>query len=149
MHAIGRAVAVTVTIACLSLSATGPKPPINMGAGELALKGYDVVAYANGKAMKGEPEHAYRWQGAVWQFANAGNRARFVQAPEKYAPQFGGYCAWAISRGYTADVDPEVFEIVEGKLYLIYSKSVQLRWDQDVTGNIAKAEANWPAVLNK
>ena len=115
--------------------------------GELAIKGYDVVAYETGAATRGAPEYTYRWSGAVWQFATAKNRDRFVKDPEKYAPQFGGYCAWAVSRGYTADVDPESFRIVDGKLYLIYSKSVQVRWEQDIPGNIAKAAANWPAVL--
>lgn len=133
----------------LAASATGPKPPVNTAGSELAIKGYDAVAYGSGGALKGKPDYTYRWNGAVWQFASAENRTRFSRSPEKYAPQFGGYCAWAVSRGYTADVDPEVFEVVDGKVYLIYSKTVQVRWDQDVPGNIAKAEANWPAVLNK
>jgi len=131
------------------IAATGPKSPVNTGGGELAIKGYDVVAYTSGVAAPGKAQFTHRWNGAVWQFATARNRDRFAKTPEKYAPQFGGYCAWAVSRGYTADVDPEVFQIVDGKLYLIYSKSVELRWDQDVAGNIAKAQANWPAVLNK
>ena len=140
---------ITVAATDCAAIATGPKPPVNTSAGELAIKGYDTVAYLTGTATKGSPQFAYRWNGAVWHFTTAKNRDRFAKAPEKYAPQFGGYCAWAISRGYTADVDPEVFRIVDGKLYLIYSKSVEMRWDQDVQGNIAKAEANWPAVLNK
>jgi hypothetical protein len=131
------------------IAATGPKSAVNTGGGELAIKGYDVVAYLTGAAVQGKPQFTYRWNGAVWQFSTAKNRDRFAKAPGRYAPQFGGYCAWAISRGYTADVDPEVFQIVGGKLYLIYSKSVELRWNQDVSGNIAKAQANWPAVLNK
>jgi len=143
-------VAFTAVVAtAYAATATGPKPPVNTGGGELAIKGYDVVAYLTGTATKGNPQFAYRWNGAVWQFATAKNRDRFKKSPEKYAPQFGGYCAWAISRGYTADVDPEVFRIIDGKLYLIYSKSVEMRWEQDVQGNIAKAEANWPVVLNK
>jgi hypothetical protein len=89
------------------------------------------------------------WNGAVWRFVSAEHRDVFVKDPERYAPQFGGYCAWAISRGYTADADPDAWRIVDGRLYLIYSKAVQRRWEQDVEGTIVKARANWPAVLEK
>ena len=99
--------------------------------------------------MKGDPRFEYRWKDAVWLFTSRANRARFIKDPERYAPQFGGYCAWAISRGYTADADPEAWRIIDGRLYLIYSKTVQRRWEQDVEGNIAKARANWPSVLDK
>jgi len=68
----------------------------------------------------------------------------FAADPAKYAPQFGGYCAWAVSRNYTADIDPAAWKIVGGKLYLNYSKGVQQKWETDVTGNLSKAEANWP-----
>ena len=126
------------------------KPAVNKGPGDLAIRGYDPVAYAVARAAtKGSPKFEYRWKDAVWQFASASNRARFIKDPERYAPQFGGYCAWAISRGYMADADPEAWRIVDGRLYLIYSKTVQRRWEQDIDGNIVKARANWPAVLDK
>jgi len=67
--------------------------------------------------------------------------------PAAYAPQYGGYCAWAVSQGYTASTDPHAWRIVDGKLYLNYSKGVQKRWQQDIPGNIAKGDANWPKVL--
>jgi len=77
------------------------------------------------------------------------HRDLFTATPGKYAPQFGGYCAWAVSRGYTADGDPDAWTIVDGSLYINYSKAVRAQWAQDIPGNIAKGRANWPAVLNK
>ena len=123
---------------------------LNTGRGELAVHGYDVVAYTtDGAAIRGRSEYEYRWQGAVWRFTTADHRNQFEQHPEQYAPQFGGYCAWAVSRGYTADIDPHAWRIVDGKLYLNYSKRVQRMWEQDISGNIAKGMANWPRVLTK
>jgi hypothetical protein len=137
-------------VSASTIAAADSKPAVNRGPGDLAIRGYDPVAYVvAGTATKGNPKFAYRWKDAVWQFASAANRTRFIKDPERYAPQFGGYCAWAISRGYTADADPETWRIVDGRLYLIYSKAVQRRWEQDIEGNIAKARANWPAVLDK
>lgn len=113
--------------------------------GDLAVDGYDVVAYfTDGKPTPGDKEHSYDWNGATWRFKSAAHRDLFAAAPEKYAPQFGGYCAWAVSQGYTADADPESWKIVDGKLYLNYNKKVQAQWEQDVAGLITKAETNWP-----
>lgn len=142
---------VLVGLAFVTAAAPVTKPAVNTGdSGELALKGYDVVAYFSaGAPAKGDARFVHRWNEATWQFASAKNRALFARSPEKYAPQFGGYCAWAVSRGYTADFDPEAFRIVEGKLYLIYSTAVERRWEQDIPGNIARAQTNWPAVLSK
>lgn len=132
------------------VSASGPKSAVNKGDADVAVKGYDVVAYAvAGGPVKGAAQFAFRWNDAVWRFSSAENRDRFTKEPVRYAPQFGGYCSWAVSRGYTADIDPTAWRIVDGRLYLNYSKSVQRRWEQDVPGNIAKGQANWPAVLNK
>lgn len=143
-------VAAAILISATAVAASDTKPAVNKGAGGVAIRGYDPVAYLVGNApAKGSPAFEYRWNDAVWQFASSANRARFIKDPGRYAPQFGGYCAWAISRGYTADADPEAWRIVDGRLYLIYSKTVQLRWEQDVEGNIVKARANWPAVLEK
>ena len=82
--------------------------------------------------------------GAAWRFANAANRDAFAADPEAYAPQFGGYCAWAVSEGYTASTVPEAWRIVDGKLYLNYSRRIQSRWERDIPGNIARGTANWP-----
>jgi hypothetical protein len=113
--------------------------------GSLAVDGYDPVAYfTEGKPVEGKKEFSYDWNGAKWRFASAANRELFAAEPPKYAPQYGGYCAWAVAHNYTADSDPEAWAVVDGKLYLNYDKKVQEKWRQDVPGNIAKADQNWP-----
>jgi hypothetical protein len=117
---------------------------------KLALDGHDAVAYFRaGKPVKGSPGHALSWNGASWRFATAENKAAFAAAPESSAPQYGGYCAWAVSQGYTAKGDPNHWRIVAGKLYLNYNASVQKDWEKDIPGRIAKGDKNWPAVLLK
>ena len=112
-----------------------------------AIRGYDPVAYfAEGKPAKGSPDITYRFAGAEWRFASAANRDAFAADPRRYAPQYGGYCAWAVSQGYTAAIDPDAWRIEDGKLYLNYSRSVQRRWERDIPGNIAKADKNWPGL---
>ncbi len=117
---------------------------------DLAVSGYDPVAYfAEGKPVEGKSEFEYKWQGATWHFENARNLAAFKADPAAYAPQYGGYCAWAVSQGYTASSDPKAWKIVGKKLYLNYSKQVQSKWEKDTAGNIDKADKNWPKVLDK
>lgn len=114
-----------------------------------AIHGYDPVAYFHeGKPMEGSGEYTAEYNGAAWRFVNAVHRDMFKAEPEKYAPQYGGYCAWAVAEGYTADIDPEAWTIHEGKLYLNYSLKVREQWDKDREGNIARADANWPGVLD-
>jgi hypothetical protein len=110
--------------------------------------GYDVVAYqTDGEARPGDEALEVAHEGVAYRFATAANRDLFAANPERYLPQFGGYCAWAVAGGYTAHGDPEAWTVVDGKLYLNYSKSIRSRWERDVPGNIAKGEANWPKVL--
>ena len=112
-----------------------------------AIRGYDPVAYfTEGRPVEGQSAHRFEWMGATWSFASAENRAAFEAEPEKYAPRYGGYCAWAVSQGYTASIDPDAWRIVDGALYLNYSLSVQKQWEKDVPGNIAKADVNWPGL---
>jgi YHS domain-containing protein len=127
------------------------KPPVySEFRSKLALDGYDPVAYfKSGKATKGSASHASSWNSASWHFASADNKAAFDANPQAYAPQFGGYCAWAVSEGYTAKGDPNIWRIVGGKLYVNYNASVQRDWAKDTAGNIAKGEKNWPKVLSK
>ena len=114
----------------------------------VAVDGSDMVAYfTQGAPVKGSESHKFDWNGVTWQFASAANRDAFAADPDAYAPQYGGYCAWAVSNGYTASTTPEAWKIVDGKLYLNYSRRVQRRWEQDITARIAAADANWPAVL--
>jgi YHS domain-containing protein len=113
--------------------------------GSVAIEGTDPVAYfVEGKPVEGSSEFEHEWMGATWRFASAANRDLFAADPEKYAPQYGGYCAWAVSQGYTAKIDPEAWTIVGDRLYLNYSKEVRTQWSEDVPGNITKGDANWP-----
>ena len=116
----------------------------------LAIRGYDPVAYfRESKPVRGSDGFRTDWNGATWNFASTANRDAFLADPEKYAPQYGGYCAWAVSQGYTAPVSPEAWRIVGGRLYLNYSKSVQRTWEEDIPGNIAAADGNWPGIRRK
>lgn len=118
---------------------------INRDRSGLAIDGYDPIAYfVDGKPVKGNPALSFDVAGTRYHFASAENRDRFAKDPEQYAPQYGGFCAYAVSRGYTADIDPDAWAVVDGKLYLNYSKRAQRLWQQDVPGNIRKADANWP-----
>jgi hypothetical protein len=136
--------------AVVAVALAGPHPTVNVSRGERALHGFDAVAYfTDNRPIEGSPAFEHRWNGAVWRFSTAANRDTFAKHPARYAPQFGGYCAWAVSRGYTADVDPNAWRIVDGRLYLNYSKRVQKQWEEDVAGNIEKGRRNWPGVLAK
>ena len=133
-----------------AVGAWAAEPPIYEPSGAPAVGGYEPVAYfAEGRPVEGRPDLTYDWRGVTWRFASPADLERFKADPARYAPQFGGYCAWAVSQGYTASADPQAWRIVEDKLYLNYSLDVQKTWEQDVTGNIAKGEANWPQVLDK
>lgn len=116
----------------------------------VAIGGYDPVAYfTDARPVKGKPAFKVMWKGAVWYFASARNRQTFEADPRRYAPQFGGYCAYAVANGYTAKTDPDAWRIHDGRLYLNYSRHVRDLWLADVPGHIARARANWPAVLAK
>ncbi|MBC2601506.1 YHS domain-containing (seleno)protein [Puniceicoccus vermicola] len=117
--------------------------------GSLAIHGYDPVAYfIEKKPVKGEKSFSYEWEGAKWLFASNENLKAFEKAPEKYAPQFGGYCAWAVAHGSTADIDPEVWSVVDGKLYLNYSKDIQKKWNADRAALIKKGNEEWPKIVD-
>jgi YHS domain-containing protein len=113
----------------------------------VAIRGYDPVAYlTKQKAERGSDEFTGVYKGSTFRFQNAANRDLFLANPEKYAPQFNGYCAFGVSRGYKADVSPDAFSVVDGKLYLNYNAEVKTMWSKDVSGYVAKAEEKWPAV---
>lgn len=113
-----------------------------------AIRGYDPVAYfTQGRPVEGSGDYQTDWNGARWSFASAEHKALFDADPEAYAPQYGGYCSWAVAQGYTASVDPEAWRIVDGKLYLNYSADIQQRWESDIEGFISSANSNWPSVL--
>jgi len=97
----------------------------------------------------GKAEFEYQWNGATWRFSSGANLAAFKANPEAYAPQYGGYCAKALSEGNLASIDPRAWKIVDGKLYPNYSADVQAQWLEDIPGNIQKADALWPSVLTE
>jgi YHS domain-containing protein len=143
-------VAVTVLPLVLATALLGQKAPtVYTIKGDLALSGYDAVSYfKDGKPAKGKPEFSYQWMDATWRFSSAENLDAFKTKPEKYAPQYGGYCAFGTSQGHLVSGDPQAWKIVDNKLYLNYNKDVLGFWLQDVPGNIQKADENWPK-LNK
>lgn len=115
-----------------------------------AIRGYDPVAYfTDGKAVKGDSTIAYTYQGANWYFASDQNRTTFKADPEKYAPQYGGYCAYGTSQGHKAPTEPDAWTIDNGKLYLNYNQKVKTLWNKDRPGNIEKANQNWPKVKDE
>jgi YHS domain-containing protein len=117
---------------------------------EGAIRGYDAVEYfISGKALKGAKEFTVEYKGVSWYFVSMENRTRFVESPEKYAPQFGGYCAYAVSQNYTYETDPLAFTIVNDKLYLNYNEKTMLLWRAKNEEYIKAADSNWPAVLNE
>ncbi len=116
----------------------------------VAVGGYDAVAYfAEKKPVKGSKEFSLMHDGVVWLFASAANRDAFKADPAKFTPQYGGYCAYAVSQGYTAKGDPQAWSIVGGRLFLNYDKSVRSSWEKASSTLIPKSDANWPKVLNK
>ncbi len=144
------AAVIALLFAFAAAPAAAKEDPVYTGTfSSLAVSGHDPVAYfKQGKPVEGSSEHELEWNGATWRFSSAANLAAFEADPEAYAPQYGGYCAWAVSQGYTASTDPTAWRIVDGKLYLNYSHGVQRRWEKDIPGNIAKADTNWPKVLD-
>jgi hypothetical protein len=143
----------------MALAAAGLPPsaahakdaPIYTGTfSKVAVGGHDAVAYfSEGRPVKGDKQFTLTHAGVEWRFASAANRDAFAAAPQRYAPQYGGYCAWAVSQGYTASGDPQFWKIVDGKLYLNYDADVQKKWERDISGFIVKADHHWPAVLDR
>jgi len=143
---------VAVLAAVLGLSATAAfaVSPVNSNWRGVAIHGYDPVSYfTDGKAVEGSSDITFDWQGATWRFASAEHEKQFAAAPEKFAPQYGGYCAYAVAKNDTADIEPDAFTILDGKLYLNYDQKIQETWRKDPKGYIAKADGFWPAILKK
>jgi YHS domain-containing protein len=153
-----RRLALALTAAALFAS-TGvfAAPPINTlkngllgGSADTAINGYDTVAYFTvGKAVKGQDTLATEWMGAKWKFSTQAHLDLFKANPEKYAPQYGGYCAYGVTQGYLVKVDPDQFSIIDGKLYLNYDASVQSKWKMDTAGYISAADGKFQNLLKK
>lgn len=129
-------------------AATTTAPEISVEADRLAARGYDVTAYfLQGKPVRGSKAHQLQYKGATWLFASADALAKFKADPAAFEPQFGGYCAWAVSQGYIAPGDPEQWKIVDGKLYLNFNARAKELWEADQADAIKRGHANWPSVL--
>lgn len=124
----------------------------NEGDDGYAADGADVVAYfsldADARGVPGTEAFTTEWNGARWRFTSAENLAAFQADPSRFAPQYGGYCAWAVAQGYTAHGDIDAWHVENGRLYLNYNKRIRNRWRKDISGFIAQADANWPGLLS-
>jgi hypothetical protein len=120
---------------------------INKGADNVAIGGYDTVAYfTEGRAVKGKSEFEVVWNDVRWHFSKVSHRDLFADTPERYAPQFGGLCAGAVIRGVAVKADPEVWTIVDGKLYMKVNKGARDEWRENATENVKKGNEAWPAM---
>lgn len=129
-------------------AAAQAKSAVNVNWKGVAIKGYDPVAYFTmSRPVKGDKAYTVSWMGATWRFASAGNRDLFEKDPEKYAPRYGGYCAFGVANNYLVKIDPEAWTVYEDRLYLNYSLKVRDQWSQDIPGYIKKADANWPKLI--
>lgn len=153
------AIAATSVLAGLlfATAASAAEPPINTlkdsilgGRTDTAINGYDTVAYFTmGKPVKGQDALATEWMGAKWKFSSQANLDLFKANPEKYAPQYGGYCAYGVAQDNLVKVEPDKFTIRDGKLYLNYDADVQAKWLKDPAGFIKAADTKFPALLKK
>ena len=123
-------------------------PVYNTGSKDLAIRGYDTVAYfTQGEAIKGVKTISHEYKDATWLFSSEENKKLFMDNPESYEPQYGGYCAYAVSRGSAASIKPKLFTIHNDKLYLNYNAGVQKKWLGDIDERIEQADKNWPKIL--
>ncbi len=144
-----KARSLSIFLCIVSLTVSAQKSEIFIKDG-YAIRGYDAVAYfTENKSVKGSEQYSLSWNGATWLFSNIRNKESFEMNPEKYAPQYGGYCAYGLSRGYKASTEAEAFTIVDGKLYLNYNLAVRSEWNKDQKGYIGKADKNWQEVKAK
>tara|TARA_R110002020_G_scaffold122787_1_gene278635 strand:- start:2694 stop:3143 length:450 start_codon:yes stop_codon:yes gene_type:complete len=140
---IGRAIALPFLI-LIVLAQAALAGEANLGPDGVAIQGHDPVAYfTEGKAVPGDASLTATHDGATYRFSSADNKAAFEADPARYAPQYGGYCAYGAAQGYKAPVEPDKFTVLDGKLYLNYNGAVQSTWVKDTAGYIEKADAFW------
>ena len=149
--------ALGATALLFSTAARAAEPAVNTlknslfgGRTDTAINGYDPVAYFTvGKPVKGQDGLVTEWMGAKWKFSSQANLDLFKANPEKYAPQYGGYCAYGVTQGSLIKIEPEQFTLRDGKLYLNYDADVQSKWLKDPAGYIKDADAKFQALLKK
>ena len=126
------------------------KSLLNLDQAGVAIQGYDPVAFfTDKKPVKGDQKFLLKHDGAIYFFASKEHKDAFKAEPEKYVPGFGGYCAYGVSRNKLVEIDVDAFQIVDGKLLLQYSQGVRDDFNEDTKGNLAKAGANWPKLVEK
>jgi len=113
----------------------------------IALGGYDAMSFHDGVPLEGDPQYYFSYMGAVFYFASQDSRNRFISEPERYAPAYGGYCAWAVSKGKLAPGDPEQWSVKDGRLYINFNKRIKKRWDRRANKFIDSADKKWPDIL--
>lgn len=138
---------ILVVMVVLTLAAGCAGKPVRTDDNGVAAYGHDVVAYyTEGRAIEGSAAYSHRWRGARWHFATPEHRDLFAGNPERYAPAFGGWCAWAMSEGRLVAGDPEYWAIHDDRLYFNCNQAAQDNWDADRDGNIERAAEHWPGI---
>ena len=133
---------------CITVAATAQQSEVFVTKG-FAIKGYDPVAfYTQSKAVHGYDSLAYKWNTATWLFASDSNRIAFAQNPQKYAPQYGGYCAYGVATNHKAPTETDTWTILNNKLYFNYNSKVKTEWTKQQDALIQKADTNWVAIKN-
>ena len=141
---------VVATLALPLFAQTASKTLLNLDKTGVAIQGYDPVAFfTDNKPVKGDQKFVVKHYGAIYFFASKEHKDLFKADPAKYTPEFGGYCAYGVSRNKLVEIDVDAFQIVDGKLLLQYSKGVRDDFNKDTKGNLAKADANWVGILDK
>jgi hypothetical protein len=147
MHTTRRFALMLGMAAVLPAFAQSKVDPVNKDGSGVAIKGYDPVAYfTQSKPVKGSASFTHQWMNSTWWFVSADDRDEFARTPEKYAPQYGGYCAYGVSQGHAVNIDPEAWAVIDGKLYLNYSKGVKKTWSEAIPKHIEEANRNWPGL---
>lgn len=145
-----RVLPIILLLLAVSPALAQTKSLLNLDKTGVAIQGYDPVAFfTDHKPVKGRPEFIAKHEGAIFFFATKEHRDAFKADPAKYEPAFGGYCAYGVSRGKLVEIDVDAFQIVDGRLLLQYSKGVRKDFNEDSKGNLAKADANWPRLVEK
>ncbi len=144
---IGLLAGALMALAAGPASAAGP---VNKTLFGNAIDGYDPLAYhLLGEPIEGSKKFTHEWMGATWRFISAAHLDLFAAEPERYAPAYGGYCAYGVSQGAKVGFNPDSWKIVDGQLYLNLNPSIQKRWEKDIAGHIAKADSNWGGLKSK
>jgi YHS domain-containing protein len=137
-------------IGSTAVSQAAEKRLLNLDARGVAIQGHDPVAFFTvGGPVKGKPSITSEYQGATYWFHSATNKTLFDKEPAKYEPQFGGYCAYGVSRGALAPIQIEAWQIVDGRLLMQKNPGIRDDFNEDAAGNLKKADGNWPKLLEK